>query len=147
MDHTHPAPISEAAQETSMRSLAIPLVVAAFIAATSATAQVVAQVVPTNPPGPTRADAPLRVTSTFRAAVELAPTQLVPDAAAQEKARRALYAMAADECAVLSEIYKSECHLTSMQIAAPLVPNMQPANVLVATATYELRPLRQTPSR
>jgi len=146
MHHTHPAPISEAAQETSMRFLAISLVAAA-VAATSATAQVMAQVVPTTPPGPTRADAPLRVTSTFRAAAELAPTQLVPDAAAQEKARRALYTMAADECAVLSEIYKSDCHLTSLQIASPLVPNVQPANVLVATATYELRPLRQPQSR
>ena len=125
-----------------MRSLAISLVTAAL-----ATTSAIGQVVPTTPPGPTRADAPLRVTSTFRAAAELVPTQLVPDAAAQEKARRALYAMAADECAVLSEIYKSDCHLTSLQIAAPLVPNVQPANVLVATATYELRPLRQTPSR
>ena len=133
-----------------MRFLAISLVAAA-VAATSATAQVmgqaVAQVVPTTPPGPTRADAPLRVTSTFRAAAELAPTQLVPEAAAQEKARRALYTMAADECAVLSEIYKSDCHLTSLQVTAPLVPNVQPANVLVATATYELRPLRQPQSR
>jgi hypothetical protein len=126
-----------------MRSLAFPLVAAAFIAATSAAAQVV----PTTPPGPTRADAPLRVTSTFRAAAELAPTQLVPDAAAQEKARRALYTMAADECAVLSEIYKSDCHLTSLQVTAPLVPNVQPANVLIATATYELRPMRQLQSR
>ena len=67
-----------------MRSLAFPLIAAA-VAATSAAAQVV----PTVPPGPTRADAPLRVTSTFRAAAELAPTQLVPDAAAQEKARLA----------------------------------------------------------
>ena len=133
-----------------MKFLAISLVAAA-VAATSATAQVraqvMAQVVPTTPPGPTRADPPLRVTSTFRAAAELAPTQLVPDAAAQEKARRALYTMAADECAVLSEIYKSECHLTSLQVTAPLVPNVQPANVMIATATYELRSLRQPQSR
>ena len=126
-----------------MRSPAIPLAMAVFIAATSAAAQVV----PTTPPSPTRADAPLRVTSTFRAAADFAPTQLVPDAAAQEKARRALYTMAADECAVLSEIYKSDCHLTSLQIASPLVPNVPPPNILVATATYELRPLRQTPPR
>jgi hypothetical protein len=126
-----------------MRSLAFLLVMAAFVAASSATAQVTTL----NPPGPTRADPPLRVTSTFRAAVDIAPTQLVPDAAAQEKARRALYAMAADECAMLSEIYKSECHLTSVQIAAPLVPNMAPANVLNATANYELRPIREPQSR
>jgi len=125
-----------------MKSLAT-LLGAAALAAQSATAQVVTP----SPSTPTRADAPLRITTTFRVAAEIAPTQLVPDAAAQEKARRALYAMAADECAVLSEIYKSDCHLTSLQVAAPLVPNVQPPNVLVATANYELRPLRQPPSR
>src|SRR5437764_13688634 len=55
----HPAPISEAALETRMRSLACPLV-AAEVAATSAAAQVVTTV----PPGPTHADPQLRVTST-----------------------------------------------------------------------------------
>jgi hypothetical protein len=67
----------------------------------------------------------------------------------EEAGRRALYAMAADECAALSEIFKSDCHLTSVQIVAfpPLGSNAQPANILNATANYELRPLRQSPAR
>jgi hypothetical protein len=128
-----------------MKSLATLL--AAALAATSATAQVIAP--PPFPPAAVRPEQPLRVTSNFRTMVALAPTQLVPDAAAQEAARRALYAMAADECALLSEIYKSDCHLTSVQIVAfpPLGSGAQPANVLNATATYELRPLRQQQAR
>jgi len=127
-----------------MKSLAILLVVAA-LAATSATAQIT-----TAPPiAPRTNEQPLRVTSTFRTIVALTPTQMVPDAAAQETARRALYAMAADECAALAEIFKSDCRLTLVQIVAfpPLGSNAQPANVLNATATYELRPLHQPPAR
>ncbi len=128
-----------------MKSSAI-LLIAAALAATSATAQVAT---PVPPVAPRTAEQPLRVTSTFRTTVALTPTQIVPDAAAQEMARRALYAMAADECAALSEIFKSDCHLTSVQIVAfpPLGSNAQPANVLNATATYELRPLRQPAGR
>ena len=70
-----------------MKSLAILLVVAA-LAATSATAQVTMPI----PPGAQRTEQPLRVTSTFRTTIALTPTQIVPDAAAQETARRALYA-------------------------------------------------------
>src|SRR5262249_33426469 len=95
IDHTHPASPHRSLRRATgdnTRSLAIPLVVGALIAAPSAPARGV----PTPPPGPPRAAPPLRITSTFRAAVEIAPTQAVPDAAAQEKARRALYAMAAD---------------------------------------------------
>jgi hypothetical protein len=127
-----------------MRSLAI-LLVAAALSATSATAQVGSPI----PPGPQRAEQPLRISSTFRTIVTMAPTQIVPDAAAQEAGRRALYAMAADECTALSEIFKSECQLTSVQIVAfpPLGSNAQPANILNATANYELRPLRQSPAR
>jgi len=128
-----------------MKSLAILLVVAA-LAATTATAQVTMPI----PPGvPRTNEQPLRVTSTFRTIVALTPTQMVPDAAAQETARRALYAMAADECAALSEIFKSDCRLISVQVVAypPLGSNAQPANVLNATATYELRPLHQPPAR
>jgi len=128
-----------------MRSLAIPLVVA-LLAAGSATAQVAAPppIPPLQPIAP-RTEQPLRITSNFRTMVALAPTQLVPDSAAQEVARRALYAMAADECTALSEVFKSDCRLTSVQIVAfpPLGSNAQPANVLNATATYELKPLRQ----
>jgi hypothetical protein len=124
-----------------MKSLAI-ILAAAALSATSAAAQV-------SSPGPQRAEQPLRVSSTFRTTVTMAPTQIVPDPGAQEAGRRALYAMAADECTALSEIFKSECHLTSVQIVAfpPLGSNAQPANILNATANYELRPLRQSPAR
>jgi hypothetical protein len=119
-------------------------------AATLGTISAAAQVISPIPPGPPqRPEQPLRITSTFRTTLTMAPTQIVPDAAAQEAGRRALYAMAADECAMLSETFKSDCHLTSVQIVAfpPLGSNAQPANILNATATYELRPLRQSPAR
>jgi len=119
-----------------MKSL---LLAALALSATSAAAQV-------TPPGPQlRSEQPLRISSTFRTILTMTPTQVVPDAAAQEAGRRALYAMAADECAALSEIFKSDCHLTSVQIVAfpPLGSNAQPANILNATANYELRPMRQ----
>jgi hypothetical protein len=119
---------------------------ATTLGATSAAAQVISPM----PPGPPqRPEQPLRITSTFRTTLTMAPTQIVPDAAAQEAGRRALYAMAADECAMLSETFKSDCHLTSVQIVAfpPLGSNAQPANILNATATYELRPMRQSPAR
>ena len=132
-----------------MRYSAVLFVAAAVVATTlgaSATAQVISPIPPSSPQRP---EQPLRVTSTFRTTLTMAPTQMVPDAAAQEAGRRALYAMAADECAALSEIFKSDCHLTSVQIVAfpPLGSNAQPANILNATATYELRPLRQSQPR
>src|SRR4029077_11841642 len=96
-----------------MKSLATLLAVAA-LSATTAAAQVISPV----PPSPQRNEQPLRISSTFRTILTMAPTQVVPDAAARGAARRALYAMAADECAALSEIFKSDCHLTSVQIVA-----------------------------
>jgi hypothetical protein len=138
-----------------MRYPAILLIAAAlgataFIATTLGATSAAAQVISPIPPGPPqRPEQPLRITSTFRTTLTMAPTQIVPDAAAQDAGRRALYAMAADECAVLSETFKSDCHLTSVQIVAfpPLGSSAQPANILNATATYELRPLRQSPAR
>ena len=127
-------------------ALGAAMLAATTLGATSATAQVISPI----PPGPPqRPEQPLRISSTFRTTLPMAPTQIVPDAAAQEAGRRALYAMAADECAVLSEIFKSDCHLTSVQIVAfpPLGSNAQPANILNATANYELRPLRQPQAR
>src|SRR5262245_56497128 len=123
-----------------MKTLAILLAAAALSASNTA-----AQVISPIPPGSQRVEQPLRISSTFRMTLTMAPTQMVPDTAAQEVGRRALYAMAADECAALSEIFKSECHLTSVQIVAfpPLGSNAQPANILNATANYELRPMRQ----
>ena len=146
-------PFSEV--ETIMRYPSILFVAAAlgattFVATTLGTISAGAQVISPIPPGPPqRAEQPLRITSTFRTTLTMAPTQIVPDSGAQEVGRRALYAMAADECAALSEIFKSDCHLTSVQIVAfpPLGSNAQPANILNATATYELRPLRQSQAR
>jgi hypothetical protein len=133
-----------------MRYPAILFVAAALAAPMLGTTSAATQVISPIPPGPPqRAEQPLRITSTFRTTLTMAPTQIVPDAAAQEAGRRALYAMAADECAVLSETFKSDCHLTSVQIVAfpPFGSNAQPANILNATATYELRPLRQLQAR
>src|SRR5689334_853321 len=107
-----------------MKVLATILIVVTALSVASAAAQVSSPV----PPGPQRSEQPLRVSSTFRTILTMAPTQIVPDAAAQEAGRRALYAMAADECAALSEIFKSDCHLTSVSIVAfpPLGSNAQP---------------------
>jgi uncharacterized protein YcfJ len=90
----------------------------------------------------------VRITSTFRTIGAMEPTQSVPDAAAQGAARRAFYAMAADECASLSEVFRSECRLSSVQMVAPIVgAAAAPRDVMSATAVYELRPLRQASSR
>jgi hypothetical protein len=66
----------------------------------------------------------IRVTTSFRTTAVTEP-QVVPDAKAQETAPRALDGMAESECATLSEIFKAECRLSSLQIIFPLVT---PAN-------------------
>jgi hypothetical protein len=60
-------------------------------------------------------------------------------------ARKAAH-VAEDECAALSEIYKAECHLTSISISTflPVAPNSAPPNALSSTAIYELRRHRTT---
>jgi hypothetical protein len=75
------------------------MVMVVALPATSAMAQA-----PTNPPqGSAFGNPTIRVTAAFRAAVEGADPRAVPDAKAQEAARRMLYDMAARECAVLSK--------------------------------------------
>jgi hypothetical protein len=89
----------------------------------------------------------IRVTVSFRTAVavEAMDPRAVPDPKAQEAARRALYDMAASECATLSETFKAECRLGSLQIL-PQGVLAQPANAppvvpsLSANAVYELKP-------
>ena len=130
-----------------MKIFAVVLAVAALSATNAA-----AQFTITSAPQPTPAfgaEPTLRITSTFRTVVDLVPNATVPDAAAQESGRRTLYAMAANECASLSEIFKSECRLSSVQMVAAIVtPTAATApNVMSATAVYELRPLRQTAGR
>lgn len=118
-----------------MRTLVI--LIAVVLPAMSAMAQA-----PTNPPRSAAfGDPVIRVTAAFRAPVEGADPRAVPDAKSQEAARRALYEMAAKECAVLSEIFKAECRLTAVQMPAPLVQVITPASPAQnATANYELTP-------
>jgi hypothetical protein len=86
----------------------------------------------------------MRITVSFRTAVEATDARAVPDPKAQEAARRALYDMAASECTALSETFKAECRLGSLQIFGQVVPVQSP-NVppvgpsLNATAVYELK--------
>ena len=88
----------------------------------------------------------IRITSAFRVGVSVTEGQSVPNMAAQETARRELYAMAAKECAVLSETFKADCRLGSVSTFTPTPPpNASPASSPVAlgsinaTANYELR--------
>jgi len=129
-------------QETRMKVLATALI-AVSLSATTAAAQFTITS-PAQSGGAVGVDPIMRITSTLRTAVTLSPTQSVPDASAQEAARRALYAMAADECAPLSEVFKSECRLSSVQMIVPPTVGVPatPTNIMSATAVYELRPMR-----
>jgi hypothetical protein len=88
-------------------------------------------------------DQVIRVTVSFRTAVETADPRAVPDAKAQETARHALYEMAASECTALSEIFKADCRISSLQILPPLaVPANGPATnpTMNASVVYSLKP-------
>ena len=122
-----------------MKVLATALIILSFSASTAA-AQFTIN--PAPQAGAFGVDPILRVTSSFRKAVTLGPTQTVPEPAEQAAARRDLYAMAADECASLAEIFKSECRLSSVQMFVPVGAAAAPPNVVTVTAVYELRPLR-----
>jgi hypothetical protein len=127
-------------EEVAMKALAT-ILIAAVLPATSASAQFTITTAPqqtsTSAFG---VDPIMRVTTPFRTTVETAP-QAAPDATAQETARRVLYGMAERECAPLSEIFKAECRLSSIQISFPVVTaNAPPSNVMTATAVYELKP-------
>jgi len=60
----------------------------------------------------------------------------------QEAARRALYAMAASECAALSKIFNADCRVanlsTNFVVGTPA--GSVPPNTMGASASYELRP-------
>jgi hypothetical protein len=127
---------------TVMKILTATLLALA-LSATGASAQ---QFQPPFQPPPTSAFGPdpvMRITVSFRTAVEAVDARTAPDQKAQETARQALYHMAADECAVLSETFQAECRLGSLQIfalpvqssnAPPVVPSLN------ATAIFELKP-------
>jgi hypothetical protein len=76
----------------------------------------------------------MRVTSTFQTTVAVIEPQAIPDAKAQETARRALYGMAESECSALSEIFKAECRLSSVLISIPIVVGNVTSNTSFATA-------------
>jgi hypothetical protein len=98
----------------------------------------------TNPPQSTAfgVDPIIRITATFRTTMEVGGLQAVPDPRAQEAARRAIYTMAANECAILSETFKAECRLGNVSILSPPNPvasASQTPGVMTGTANYELR--------
>ncbi len=87
----------------------------------------------------------MRVTTTFRVTVVPVETQTISDPKPQETARRTLYGIAEGECAALSEVFKSECRLSSLSIVNPVVTNMLSAPnlasaIMTATAVHELTP-------
>ena len=91
-------------------------------------------------PGPSQ---PLQITTTFQARIDgAADARDVPASTAQDTARRKLYSMAANECAVLSEYWRADCRLSSFYVSGPLAPFSGPAAMvpsIYGTATYELR--------
>ncbi len=124
-----------------MKILAI-LPVTLVLAATSVTAQVN---VAAPQGGASNVVPAMRVTTTFRATVVAVETQTILDPKPQETARRTLYGMAEGECAALSEVFKSECRLSSLSIVNPVITNMLSAPnlasaIMTATAVYELAP-------
>ncbi|WP_315806298.1 MULTISPECIES: hypothetical protein [unclassified Bradyrhizobium] len=92
---------------------------------------------------------PLQITTTFQARIDgAADARDVPSTTAQDTARRALYTMAANECAILSEYWRADCRLSSFYVSGPLAPFSGPAAMvssMYGTATYELR--FRTPGR
>ncbi len=124
-----------------MKILAI-LPVTLVLAATSVTAQMN---VAAPQGGASNVVPAMRVTTTFRATVVPVETQTILDPKPQETARRTLYGMAEGECAALSEVFKSECRLSSLSIVNPVITNMLSAPnlasaIMTATAVYELTP-------
>jgi len=124
-----------------MKILAI-LPVTLVLAATSVTAQVN---VAAPQGGASNVVPAMRVTTTFRATVVAVETQTILDPKPQETARRTLYGMAEGECAALSEVFKSECRLSSLSIVNPVITNMLSSPnlasaIMTATAVYELAP-------
>jgi hypothetical protein len=120
-----------------MKTLAL-ILIAVVLPATSVSAQISTSLQQNTASG---IDTIVRVTTAFRTTVMITELQMVPDAKAQEAARRALYGMAESECAALSEIFKAECRLSSVSIANPVMPaNVPASNILTASAVYELKP-------
>src|SRR6476659_3165654 len=120
-----------------MKTLAA-VAIAMALSATSASAQITTTFGAAPQSTAFGVDPIMRVTSTFRTTVAVPEPQAIPDAKAQETARRALYGMAESECAALSEIFKAECRLSSVSTLVLLPTASAPPNTMSATATYEL---------
>jgi hypothetical protein len=61
----------------------------------------------------------------------------------QEGLRRALYAYASKECTLITETFKSECRLSSLNLSGNSMSRGVPGNeaaTVSANATYELMP-------
>jgi hypothetical protein len=128
-----------------MRTVTV-IMAAALLSAISVSAQTVTTTTQTQASA-FGTDPTIRITAQFRARIEgVTDPRDVPDAKAQDAARRALYEMAANERATLSEIWKAECRVASFSIVStvplPIAPsNIQPPPIpsMTGTATYELR--------
>jgi len=93
--------------------------------------------------GPQRAEQPLRVSSTFRTTLTMAPTQVVPDRRAGGGPPRPLR-HGRDECAALSEIFKSDLPSDlGADLAFPRSAPMPSRKHPQRHRNYELRPMRQ----
>ena len=103
------------------------------------------------PPSASGSDGTIQITTTFRMRIEgLANPRDVPTTAAQDAARRSLYNMAANECIVLAQFWKStECRLRSFYVSETnivgrpegppeVLPHVPPS--MFGSAVYELRP-------
>ncbi|MGJ4945640.1 hypothetical protein ACQR1W_34120 [Bradyrhizobium sp. HKCCYLS1011] len=119
------------------RTIAAALALAMLISAASAQA-----VFPVEP-GAAGPNQPLQITTTFQARIEgAADARDVPATTAQDTARRSLYTMAANECAVLAEYWRAECRLISFYVSGPIAPIGGPVATIPSmfgTASYELR--------
>ena len=127
------------------RVLAVILATLASMAAASAQMSTF----PNMEPPPSAAFGPdpiLQITTTFQARIEgLANARDVPTRAAQDTARRSLYNMAANECTVLAEFWKTECRLSSFDVYVAVDdvsdgPGVQPhVPLMFGRAVYGLR--------
>jgi hypothetical protein len=126
----------------TMRTPAV-IMIAVLLLVKSATAQTISTYTGQPQVSAFGVDPTIRIAAQFRVRIEgVTDPRDVPDAKAQAAARRALYEMAANECAALSEIWKAECRLGSFSITAVVFPsNNTPQNaVMTGAANYELRP-------
>ncbi len=59
----------------------------------------------------------MRVSASFQTVIPLAgPADVQAEAKATEDARRALYEIASRECAVITKVFKSTCHITNLNV-------------------------------